>query len=527
MKLEKTECRKFTFWIFLLVTIFYTYQACINEKIAFLAFSAFAAILAFCIAYSEVFDITIRGNVLEKEIDVYVFSAIFMWIGYQYLSEEEVLTESLSFLVMNGKLLMWIYVIVGVDILLIWISKNALINIHIRLFAKILSVQFLLNNGVTNSKQWINAMFFLAFVYYFIELKRFFVLSDLTGKDEISSKELANMEVFYCMLGILIELMSFLNREALQNLALHPIQTINIPIWLLCMIGAVVVLRIRADENNLYEYCLTGDVLLFIVYYACIQMQYIEDEAMGLVGFVIACLIIDRVIKKIYTVVLWESLWKIVLSFIVSIPIMLIVSQSFAKFNYMIMLVVAISYIIFEVGEKEKGNTAFCCRIFCIISFPILVLIAVRSSYIQYMYLLLMVCTAAIAFFFIKVKQLGVDIDSRENCWKEISSKKKIIYGICMIIPLAMAFKISVLEKDYLHIEYATQKVESTKKSNTIGRIYGLEEIRDLQIAWDDQEPKEIEKEYFNVKVKGKVLTVTVKDEENKEHIYKHYYHFY
>ena len=122
-------------------------------------------------------------------------------------------------------------------------------------------------------------MFFLAFVYYFIELKRFFVLSDLTGKDEISSKELTNMEVFYCMLGILIELMSFLNREALQSLALHPIQTINIPIWLICMLGAVVVLRITADENNLYEYCLTGDVLLFIVYYACIQMQYIEDEA--------------------------------------------------------------------------------------------------------------------------------------------------------------------------------------------------------------------------------------------------------
>ncbi len=525
--MKKIECRKFTFWIFLLVNAFYTYQACVDEKIAFLAFSTFAAILAFCVAYSETLNLTIRGNAVEKEIDVYVFNAIFMWIGYQYLSEEEVLTESLSFLLMTTELLMWIYIIVGVDILLIWISKNALINIHIRLFAKILSVQIFLNNGLTNSKQWINAMFFLAFVYYFIELKRFFVLSDLTGKDEIASKELANMELMYCILGILIELMSFLDREALQNLALHPIQTMNIPIWLIGMLGAVVVLRITVDKDNLYEYCLVGDILLFIVYYACIQMQYIEDEAMGLVGFVIACLIIDRVIKKIYTVVSWESLWKIILSFIISIPIMLIITQSFAKFNYMVMLVVAILYIIFEVGEKKKGNTAFCCRIFCIISFPILILIAVRSSYIQYMYILLMVCTAVIAFFFIKVKQLGVDTDRRENCWKEASSKKKFIYAICVIIPLVMAFKISILEKDYLHIEYATQKVASTKKSNTIGRIYGLEEIRDLQIAWDDQEPKKIEKEYFNVKVKGKVLTVTVKDKENKEHIYKHYYHFY
>lgn len=526
--MKKIECRKFTFWIFLLVNAFYTYQACVDEKIAFWAFSTFAAILAFCVAYSEVFDITIRGNVLEKEIDVYVFSAIFMWIGYQYLSEEEVLTESLSFLIMNGKLLMWVYMIVAVDIfLLIWVSKSALLNIHIRLFAKILSVQFLLNNGVTNSKQWINAMFFLAFVYYFIELKRFFVLSDLTGKDEIASKELANMELMYCMLGILIELMSFLDREALQNLALHPIQTMNIPIWLIGMLGVVAVLRIREDKKNLYEHCLVGDILLFIVYYICIQMQYIEDEAIGLVGFVIACLIIDRVIKKIYTVASWKSLWKIILSFIISIPIMLIIAQSFAKFNYMVMLVVAISYIIFEVGEKEKGNTVFCCRIFCIISFPILILIAARSSYIQYMYILLMVCTAVIAFFFIKVKQLGVDTDRRENCWKEASSKKKLIYAICVIIPLAIAFKISILEKDYLHIEYATQKVASTKKSNTIGRIYGLDKIHDLQIAWDDQEPKKIEKEYFNVKVKGKVLTVTVKDKENKEHMYKHYYHFY
>lgn len=527
MKFQKTECRQFTFWMFCLIVIFYSYQAYVNSKIAFLAFAIFAVFFAYCVVYPDTFNITIRGNIVEKEIDMYIFGAIFLWIGYQYLSGEGVLSESLSDLLMNPELSIWIYLVVGIAILSNWISKNALINIHIRLIAKILSVQFFINNGVTNSKDWINAMFFLAFVYYFIELKRFLFLSDLVEEDKILSKELGKMEVFYCMLGLLIELLSFLDREALHNLTLHPIQTINIPIWFLGILGSIVVLRIVLDKNNIYQYCLVGDILLFIVYCSLIQMQYLEDETIGLVGFIISCLIIDRVIKKIYVLISWKNLWGIVLAYIVSVPVMIIISQSFAKFNYMVMVIVAIVYTVFEAGEKGKENTVFCCRLFCIMSFAILLSIATRSSYIQFSYILMMICTVIIIILFVKIKAFDMDIDNKKNWWKEITSRKPVTYIIFILIPLAMAFKISVFEKDYLHIEYATQKIESTKKSNTIGRIYGLDGVHDLQIAWDDQEPQKIKKKHFNVKVKGKVLTVTVKDAQDKEHIYKHYYYFY
>lgn len=509
--MEKRNCRKIVLGLYVLFVLYYLIQGIIDEKYLFVMTATVGLIVMLYKYWNQSAVIEDRAF-LETENDTYIIWGIIMWVSYNYLYKIEMLSAVTDYLMFA----FWIVLLLLANILIDRLKQTPLIfSIHIKAIIAVLLVQTLQNGSGNMNNILVFGYFTIIGITYAIALKRVLIRDNKKTEDRLESLYRGSI---VCLASYFVVAIS--DMEAARMLIYRPLEVVQFNwffIVLLIWISAAKISVVK-DQGRWMYFSQAGQILCVVLNLVMVKQEKIMFT---LIGLIISCLLAEWLVNWMINSKYIKEDYNIVIIYLLYLPMMFIINDTFAKQRSDMMLVLMLSILVLAIVKRQKVHESDQSMMMFFLFLSYFIMLASKDSFLNINTLILLAVTAIIVTCYLKVSAF------KKLKWIEDPSydiHRKILNCILILLPLLVTVKNIQKDNTYLYLEFMGE-YQSLSIGNTItGGIYG-DEFSSVVLDWGNGIGEKCnDSSLIQTTIKSNCLIVTATDSEGNEHVYKKYY---